>query len=111
MGEGMADKAGMEPGMAASSGPAEGKTGRKTLPGRCLGAVETKADSLMEFFYAKVIRKMGQNLGLCILIFGAVLFLVRNPARSPCATPACPAAESTFGASPPALPPLLSQRH
>ena len=70
-GEGMSDK--------AAPGPAEGETGWKTLPGRCLSAAETQA----ELVYARVTRKMGQNLGLCIVISGGVLFLVRDPARSP----------------------------
>jgi hypothetical protein len=77
--EGMADKAGEGMADKTTPEPAEGETGWKTLPGRCLSAAETQA----ELFYARVIGKMGQNLGLCIVISGGVLFLVRDPARSP----------------------------
>ena len=75
----MADKAGDDMADKPAQGPVEGETGWKTLPWRCLIAAETKA----QLFYARVVSKMGQNLGLCIVISGGVLFLVRCPTRSP----------------------------
>jgi len=47
---------------------------KKPVTARLMFELQSKA----ELFYEKVIKKMGQNLGVCIIITGGILFFVRH---------------------------------